>query len=352
MRVFISIMIFIAFIISLVFASVFKEYDLYNIADQNLDTKKFYVGGFNNSSKILFAMASINNVSMKKQNKNYRLFFINLENNKIDSIDIPMYSIQQFLFSNDDSKLFLIGNKLTTLAVIDMKNYSYRELSTVKYGKKSFRFFGLIWYEGENLFTTGYYMDEKQNATDDYIVKIESVENKPSFINTGFNITAFEKKFDPLNFVILNHSQIAFVGKENKKQYLGLVDKELKMKKIDEGETFSGLSFSYNFILYGIKKNNQIYYSLFDYNSNKIYLQKQIDFPPSYNFISKNSESIIIGNFKPRVNRMDVYVGKKEENYTLEKVIDNEMLGYIKISHDGKYFVFTQRNGKIKVFKI
>ncbi|MCS6955904.1 MAG: hypothetical protein NZM44_06080 [Candidatus Calescibacterium sp.] len=350
-KVILSVFLLLAVIIS-VFATAYKEYDIYNIVDNSVDTKKFYIGGFNNSSTTLLGMAPTVNIELKKQNKNYKLYFINFVNNDIKVIDIPMYSIQQYLFGRDDSRLFLIGNKLTTLAVINLSDYSYKEISKVEYGKDSFRFFGLIWFEDQNIFTTGYYMDKKQNATDDFIVKLEFSEQKVNFINTGFNISSFEKKFNPLNFVILNKEKIAFVGADKNRQYLGLIDKSLNMKKIDEGDTFSGLSFSDNFILYGIKKNGKIYYSLFDYNSNKIYLQNEINFPPSYNFISNNSSSIIIGDFKPKVNKMDIYIGKKENNYNLEKVLNNEMLGYIKISDDGKYFMFCQKNGKIRIYKI
>ncbi|MCX7758388.1 MAG: hypothetical protein N2169_02060, partial [bacterium] len=298
--------------------------------------------------------APIVDINLKKKNKNYKLYFINFENDKIHVMDIPMYSIQQYMFDNEDKMLFLIGNKLTTLAVINMSDYSYTELSKVEYGRNSFRFFGLIWSEGPNIYTTGYYMDEKQNATDDFIVRLEfqGQEKNIKFINTGFNLTNFKDKFNPINFVILNHQKVAFIANKGGGQYLGITDKDLSLNKVDEGQTFSSLSFSHDYILYGIKKNNKIYYSLYDYNLQKIYLQREINFPPSYNFISRDSSSIIISDLKPKSMRMDVYVGKKENDYNLKKVISDEIWGHIKISRDGKYFVYALKNGKVRVYKI
>lgn len=345
-------LIFCLVTLNLVYSEVYIEYDLYDIIDNFVNSKNFYVAGFDNSSENLLAIAPINDVSLKKQNKNYRLYFLGVNEKKVKQIDIPMYGIQQFLFDKNNEKLFLIGNKLTTLAVVDMKDLKYKELSKVEYGKNSFRFFGLIWYENDDIFTAGYYLDKKQNSTDDFIVRIVFDNDNIKFVNTGFNITNFEKKFNPKNMVILNHENIAFISEKQKGLYIGIVNKNMEMKMIDQADTFSGLSFSDNFILYGKKQSNKIFFCLYDYRNNKFYLQKEIDFPPSYNFISDNSQAIILGNFKPKTGKMDVYIGKADSNYELNKVIDNDLVGYMKISPDGKYFAYVQKTGKIRVYKI
>ncbi|MEN3015197.1 MAG: hypothetical protein ABDH21_03955 [bacterium] len=330
-----------------------KEFKIADMIDETINANKFYVVGFDNTSTYLLAVAPIKDVTLKRQNKNYRVFFINLQDDTVQKMDIPMYNIQQVLFDKDNNKrVFFMGNNLTTLALIDIQNNSYKELSKVEYGKDSFRFFGLIWYENNDIYTVGYYMDKKQNSTDDFVVKVELYNHKVRFINTGFNVSAFEKKLDPITFVFLNHKQIAFVRKGKNVQELCIVDKNFNPQVIHQAEVFSGLDFSENMLLYGYKVKEDVYFCLYDFTSSKIYKQQKIDFYPSYNFISKNSYSIILGDIKVNPVRMDVFVGKKDEDYVLKKVISDSDIGYIKISKDGKYFCFVPKEGVIKVFKI
>ena len=350
-----SILFIVIFIINLSFAQILKEYDIYNIVGNEVDSKKFYVASFYRNTPKLLAIAPVSDIKLKKENKNYALFFIDINNEKIDKIYIPMYNIQQILFDQQDKNLFLIGNNLTTLSIINLDNYNYKEISKVEYGKKSFRFKGLIWYENNEIFADGYYLDEKQNASDDFIVKLSFENNNVNFINTNFNLTSIEKKFDLSNLVILNHNQVALVAREkskSRKLLLGIVNKEMELKKIDEGDTFSSLSFSNDYILYAGKKANKIYYSLYNYREDKIILTKEIDFFASYNFISKNSESIILGNFKPKTSKMDVYLGKKQTDYVLNKIIEDEVIGYMKVSYNGEYLAYCSKTGKIKIYKI
>ena len=49
---------------------------------------------------------------------------------------------------------------------------------------------------------------------------------------------------------------------------------------------------------------------------------------------------------------MDIYLGKKDENYKLNKVIERKDIAYIKISKDRKYFLMFNIKGYLNLYKI
>lgn len=55
--------------------------DKYEIIGNNneIDEKKFYVAGFNDMSNKILAIAPIVDINLKKQDKNYRLYFISIK---------------------------------------------------------------------------------------------------------------------------------------------------------------------------------------------------------------------------------------------------------------------------------
>jgi len=327
--------------------------DKHSIINNEIDERKFYIAGFDDKSQKILAMAPISDINLKKQNKNYRLYLINISNNpNITTLDIPLFNIQQYLIDND--KLYIIGNNLTTLALINLNNFNFNVLTQVEIGKPSFRYFGLIWLENNSIFAPGYEMDEKQFSKDTYIYKLNITENKVNFINTSFNITKIEKEQKPIELVMLNSEKIAILKQnmKNKKIELITIDKNYKTTKIEEGDTFGGLAFSYDYLLYSFKLNKNIYYSLYDFNKEKVFIKEKFDVPLMYPFISKNSNTIILTNYNPKLNKMDIYLGKKDENYKLNKVIEQTDSAYIKISKDGKYFLMFNIKGYLNLYKI
>lgn len=331
--------------------------DKYEIIGNNneIDEKKFYVAGFNDMSNKILAIAPIVDINLKKQDKNYRLYFISItENPKIEKIDIPLFNIQQYIFYNN--KLYLIGNNLTTLAALDLNKNSFDILTQVEIGKPSFRYFGLIWLENNSLFVPGYKMDEKQFSEDTFIYKLNIENNKVNFINTNFNLTKIEKEQKPIELVILNSEKIALlkqeIDKKNNKISLITVDKNYKIKEIETGDTFGGLAFSNNYLLYSFKQKNRILYSLYDFNNEQTFIKNEFNVPLMYPFISKNSNIIIFSNYNPKTNKMDTYLGKKDNNYKLNKIIEKADLGYIKVSKDGEYFLIFNIKGYLTLFKV
>ncbi len=199
-------------------------------------------------------------------------------------------------------------------------------------------------------------MDEKQFSEDTFIYQLNIQNNKVNFINTNFNISKIEKEQKPTELVILNSEKIALlkqlIDKKNNEISLITIDKNYKIKEIEKANTFGGLAFSNNYLLYSYKQKNKIFYSLYDFKKEQTVVKNEFNVPLMYPFISKNSQIIIFSNYNPKINKMDIYLGKSDKNYKLDKILDKNDLGYIKVSKDGEYFLIFNIKGYLNLFKV
>ncbi len=324
-------------------------------SEYGIKLKTFYIMGFSHDGNIMYGMSIVHDPKLISEGKKSILYKMTLTpEGKVAEVKrtfLPLYSIEQFALSPDDSTIYLIGNTLTTLVKLSTSNLSYQVIFRTEKGKPTFRFHGLAWFYGDTMYVSGYYMDAQQNATDDYIVKVDlSASGVDMFKQKILSIDEMIRKLGVPPAMIIT-------GKVTGAMVVPVEKKEEGRTKIEKVNLYRIYPTSEHKLVLSDKSIHDIAMAedgtlLFTgYNDKKGYYFKvlgpddkviaEVSSPEKapflYPFLSNNGKLAVICYESLRRNKMRVFVAFKDENYSkLYKVFEQDPdIGSIKVSPNG-----------------
>lgn len=338
-------------LLTCIFADKYKV-SVDDISKYNTDYKILNPCAISNDASYFFATERIYDVKKIARGNAYDLIIFRFKDKKLQTIDrIPLniYHLVNVAYDGARHRVFIVGDHGNKIIRIDPQNNKQKVEFEFKKGKEGFKAGPFVFCHDSKLYATGWFYDQQQNWLGDYVARIAFTKQGVRFQRKASLDYLFKYRFSDRGTVRTNYYvsgdlfYFSLIDQVDKKTYL----MELRNKKltpVDSAHIISTFTATDERIFYITRDADGHYHHyLKNFKTGEKYKIGNKGDRFTYPFLEKDRLVVLKTDLQRKT--FNAYIGVEKDRYLLLRFLKNETLGAMKISQNGKYYLFMGIDG-------